>query len=313
MLKQFQHIWKNATANKYQIVLRRFASFTVDHIGANQQQFKQSNKNFNQRRQPKHFGAVNSCENGVQIRSISSNTANNNTNLNRSENVTSKYKKMEANLKWRSDPVITTLETPQFKSILRKNILDLVALFQKYNYEIRIAGGAVRWELCDNFCFTLIVWFDRFLIWLNIFHPDRRDLLMNITPTDIDFATTATPKQMIEMFTNENIRMINSNGEKHGTVTPRINDEENFEVTTLRIDVRTDGRHAEVEFTTDWLLDANRRDLTINSMFLGFDGKVYDYFFGYEDLKNRRVVFVGEPANRIQEDYLRILRYFRWV
>lgn len=136
---------------------------------------------------------------------------------------------------------------------------------------------------------------------------------MNITPTDIDFATTATPKEMIEMFTKENVRMINANGEKHGTVTPRINDEENFEVTTLRIDVRTDGRHAEVEFTTDWLLDANRRDLTINSMFLGFDGKVYDYFYGYEDLKNRRVVFVGDPANRIQEDYLRILRYFRWV
>lgn len=147
----------------------------------------------------------------------------------------------------------------------------------------------------------------------NIFHSLHRDLLMDITPTDIDFATTATPKQMVEMFTNENIRMVNSNGEKHGTVTPRINDEESFEVTTLRIDVRTDGRHAEVEFTTNWLLDANRRDLTINSMYLGFDGKVYDYFFGYEDLKNRRVIFVGEPANRIQEDYLRILRYFRWV
>ncbi|XP_055306676.1 CCA tRNA nucleotidyltransferase 1, mitochondrial [Sitodiplosis mosellana] len=279
MFKQFQHIWKNATVNKYQIVLRRFASSTVDHVTA-KQQFEQSNKNYNQRRQ--HISAFHSCENAGQIRYISNNTVNNSTNLSRSENVTSKYKKMEANLKWRSDPVITTLETPQFKLILRKNILDLVALFQKHNYEIRIAGGAVR------------------------------DLLMNITPTDIDFATTATPKQMVEMFTNENIRMINSNGEKHGTVTPRINDEENFEVTTLRIDVRTDGRHAEVEFTTDWLLDANRRDLTINSMFLGFDGKVYDYFFGYEDLKNRRVVFVGEPANRIQEDYLRILRYFRF-
>lgn len=150
MLSHFQHIWKNATANKYQIVLRRFASFTVDHVGAkSQQQFKQSNKNFNQRRQPKHFSAIHSCENGIQIRYISSNTTNNdNTDLDRSENVASKYHKMEANLKWRSDPVITTLETPQFKSILRKNILDLVALFQKYNYEIRIAGGAIRWEFC---------------------------------------------------------------------------------------------------------------------------------------------------------------------
>lgn len=136
---------------------------------------------------------------------------------------------------------------------------------------------------------------------------------MNISPHDIDFATTATPKQMIEMFEQENVRIFNLNGAKHGTITSRINDEENFEVTTLRLDVRCDGRHAEVEFTTDWLLDANRRDLTINSMFLGFDGKVYDYFFGYEDLQNRRVIFVGDASNRIIEDYLRILRYFRYV
>lgn len=74
---------------------------------------------------------------------------------------------------------------------------------------------------------------------------------------------------MKEMFETEKIRMINMNGEKHGTITPRINERENFEVTTLRIDVTTDGRHAEVEFTTDWMLDANRRDLTINAMFLG--------------------------------------------
>lgn len=117
---------------------------------------------------------------------------------------------------------------------------------------------------------------------------------------------------MKEMFTTENIRMINARGEKHGTITPRINNKENFEVTTLRIDVRTDGRHAEVHFTTDWQLDANRRDLTINSMFLGLDGTLYDYFYGYEDLQQRRVVFVGDAAIRIQEDYLRILRYFRF-
>lgn len=93
---------------------------------------------------------------------------------------------------------------------------------------------------------------------------------MGKKPTDLDFATTATPQQMKDMFTAETIRMINTNGEKHGTITARINDKENFEVTTLRIDMVTDGRHAEVEFTTDWKLDANRRDLTINSMFLGW-------------------------------------------
>lgn len=135
---------------------------------------------------------------------------------------------------------------------------------------------------------------------------------MKKIPADIDFATTATPTQMKEIFTKEGIRMINANGEKHGTITPRINDKVNYEVTTLRIDVTTDGRHAEVEFTHDWLLDANRRDLTINSMFLGLDGTVYDYFFGYEDLEQRKVRFVGNAATRIQEDYLRILRYFRF-
>lgn len=97
-----------------------------------------------------------------------------------------------------------------------------------------------------------------------------RDLLLGQKPTDLDFATVATPQQMKEMFTTENVRMINMNGEKHGTITPRINDKENFEVTTLRIDMITDGRHAEVQFTTDWKLDANRRDLTVNSMFLGW-------------------------------------------
>lgn len=92
---------------------------------------------------------------------------------------------------------------------------------------------------------------------------------MGLKPKDLDFATTANPDQMKEMFDNEKVRMINMKGEKHGTITARINDKENFEVTTLRIDVVTDGRHAEVQFTTDWLLDSLRRDLTINSMFLG--------------------------------------------
>lgn len=135
---------------------------------------------------------------------------------------------------------------------------------------------------------------------------------MGICPTDVDFATTATPEQMKAMFEAEEIRMLNTKGEKHGTITVRINDKENFEVTTLRIDVATDGRHAEVQFTTDWQLDANRRDLTINSMFLGIDGSIYDYFYGYEDVQQRRIAFVGNADSRIKEDYLRILRYFRF-
>lgn len=174
------------------------------------------------------------------------------------------------------------LDSPVFKSILTPEINYIFDLFKKYNYEIRIAGGAVR------------------------------DLLMNITPKDIDFATIATPDQMKDMFEKEGIRTLNRNGEKHGTVTVRINEKENFEITTLRIDVRTDGRHAEVKFVNDWKLDSNRRDLTVNSLFLGQDGTVYDFFNGIEDVLQRRIRFVGEPEQRIREDYLRILRYFRF-
>lgn len=113
------------------------------------------------------------------------------------------------------------------------------------------------------------------------------------------------------MFEAAGVRLINTNGERHGTVTPRLRDVQ-FEVTTLRIDVATNGRHAEVAFTTDWQLDASRRDLTINSMFCDLDGHVYDYYYGYDDLLQRRVRFVGDPEQRIREDYLRILRYFRF-
>ncbi|XP_049877804.1 CCA tRNA nucleotidyltransferase 1, mitochondrial [Pectinophora gossypiella] len=190
--------------------------------------------------------------------------------------------KMDMDLICRENPVVVKLESAEFKNIFTEEVMELKRIFDKYKYEIRVAGGAVR------------------------------DLLMNQPPKDLDFATVATPQQMKDMFTVENIRMINMSGEKHGTITPRINDKENFEVTTLRIDMVTDGRHAEVEFTTDWKLDANRRDLTINSMFLGFDGSVYDYFFGYEDLQKRRIAFVGDPDVRIKEDFLRIMRYFRF-
>lgn len=174
------------------------------------------------------------------------------------------------------------LDSPQFRALFTPEVKELVDIFKRHGHELRIAGGAVR------------------------------DLLMHKQPQDLDFATTATPTEMKEMFENEGVRMINCKGEKHGTITARINDKTNFEVTTLRVDVVTDGRHAEVEFTTDWQTDANRRDLTVNALFLGLDGTVYDYFHGIEDLEKRRIVFVGDPVQRIQEDYLRILRYFRF-
>jgi tRNA nucleotidyltransferase (CCA-adding enzyme) len=131
------------------------------------------------------------------------------------------------------------IDTPEYRALLTPHLLKLAELFKANHYEIRVAGGAVR------------------------------DILMGIIPHDVDFATTATPEQVKDMLTKANIRMINSNGEKHGTITARVDDIENFEVTTLRIDVATDGRHAVVEYTQDWQLDANRRDLTMNALFLG--------------------------------------------
>ncbi|XP_077323628.1 CCA tRNA nucleotidyltransferase 1, mitochondrial isoform X2 [Lithobates pipiens] len=173
------------------------------------------------------------------------------------------------------------LQSPEFQALFTEGLQTLTGLFAQEKYELRIAGGAVR------------------------------DLLLGDQPHDIDFATTATPEQMKDLFLKSGIRMINNKGEKHGTVTARIKDQ-NFEITTLRVDLVTDGRHAEVQFTKDWEQDAERRDLTINSMFLGFDGTLYDYFNGYEDLKSHCIRFVGDPAKRIQEDYLRILRYLRF-
>lgn len=119
-------------------------------------------------------------------------------------------------------------------------------------------------------------------------------------------------------------------GTRHGSITARINDKSQYEVTTLRIDKKTDGRHAEVEFVRDWAIgssfhlvlcllltyswsaDASRRDLTINAMFLDFEGNVIDYFNGREDLERKLIRFVGDPGERVREDYLRIFRYFRF-
>ena len=97
----------------------------------------------------------------------------------------------------------------------------------------------------------------------------------------------------------------------HGTVTA-VSDGRGFEVTTLRRDVETDGRHAVVAFTDDWRADAARRDFTINAMSMTRAGEVFDYFGGIADLRAGVLRFVGDPATRIAEDYLRILRYFRF-
>ncbi len=137
-----------------------------------------------------------------------------------------------------------------------------------------------------------------------------RDALAGRPIADIDLATPDAPEVSQAALEHAGLRVIPT-GIAHGTITA-ISDGRPFEITTLRRDVATDGRHAEVAWTTDWQADADRRDFTINAMSLDRHGKVHDYFGGQADLAARRIRFVGDPATRIAEDYLRILRFFRF-
>ncbi len=137
-----------------------------------------------------------------------------------------------------------------------------------------------------------------------------RDALAGRAVADIDLATPRPPGDIVRALTAAGIRAVPT-GIAHGTVTA-VSGGRGFEVTTLRRDVETDGRHASVAFTEDWRVDAARRDFTINAMFLTADGAVFDYFNGIADLRAGLVRFVGDAATRIAEDYLRILRFFRF-
>lgn len=141
-----------------------------------------------------------------------------------------------------------------------------------------------------------------------------RDSILQINSNDIDLACDLTPEKIAEICTHNNIIIIPT-GLKHGTVTVVLN-KINYEVTTLRRDVISTGRHAEVKFTQDWFFDAARRDFTFNAMSIEIDdhGKqyIFDYFNGISDLRNGILRFIGNPQQRIQEDYLRILRAFRF-
>lgn len=138
-----------------------------------------------------------------------------------------------------------------------------------------------------------------------------RDLLVGLPIHDIDFATVFTPEQVIYHCQKANIHVVPT-GIAHGTVTAVIRSWE-FEITSLRRDVKTDGRHASVEFVDDWEEDAKRRDFTINAFYLGIDGTLTDYFGGMDHLKSGHIHFIGDAEQRIKEDFLRILRYFRFL
>ena len=137
-----------------------------------------------------------------------------------------------------------------------------------------------------------------------------RDALIGRAVADIDLATPRAPDEALRALQAAGLRVIPT-GIGHGTVTA-LSGGRGFEVTTLRRDVATDGRHATVAFTDDWTADAARRDLTFNAMSMARDGTLFDPFGGEADLRAGRVRFVGDPARRIAEDFLRVLRYFRF-
>jgi poly(A) polymerase len=136
-----------------------------------------------------------------------------------------------------------------------------------------------------------------------------RNALLGLPVVDIDIATTARPEEVMAAARATGLNAIPT-GIAHGTVTVVANHVP-YEVTTLREDVETHGRHATVAFTGDWAADARRRDFTLNALYCDADGEVFDPLGGYADLAARRVRFIGAAAERIREDYLRILRFFR--
>ena len=170
-----------------------------------------------------------------------------------------------------------------FKNLLcNQNINKIFSAFSNYkNYsEIRFVGGCIR----------------KFL------NKEEID--------DIDLATNVDPSETKKILENYNIKYFEP-GISHGTVIAVL-DKINYEITSLRKDISTDGRRAEVKFTNSWIDDASRRDFTINSIYSDIDGNLFDPFNGKSDLQNGIVNFIGDPDIRIKEDYLRILRYIRF-
>ena len=159
-------------------------------------------------------------------------------------------------------------------------VVKVLALLDRDGEQARVVGGAVR------------------------------NAALGLTPGDIDIATTAVPETVMARAKTARLRTIPT-GVAHGTVTV-VAGGLPLEITTLREDVETDGRHATVRFGRDFVADAQRRDFTINALSVDRTGQVHDYAGGVADLAARRVRFIGDPVTRIQEDYLRVLRFFRF-
>lgn len=138
-----------------------------------------------------------------------------------------------------------------------------------------------------------------------------RDTIQGRQVNDIDIATDALPSEVIKLGKRAGFKVLEA-GLSHGSIT-LISNGDYFEVTTFRSDLTTDGRHSQVEFSTNIEEDAKRRDFTMNAIYMTIDGEIIDPILGWEDLVNGHVRFIGNPEERIREDYLRILRYFRFL
>lgn len=138
-----------------------------------------------------------------------------------------------------------------------------------------------------------------------------RDSLLGETPKDFDIATTHHPEAVMRLLRQAGMRCVPS-GLAYGTVTAVCKDRTTYEITTLRSDMKTYGRHADVQLGGTWETDARRRDFTMNALYLDAEGRLFDFTDGLSDLRSRCVRFIGEPAIRLQEDYLRFLRFFRF-
>jgi tRNA nucleotidyltransferase/poly(A) polymerase len=174
-------------------------------------------------------------------------------------------------------PVLTRERAPWLET---GPLAKLLAVLDRDGEEARVVGGAVR------------------------------NTLLGLPPGDIDVATTAVPETVVHRAKDAGFHPVPT-GIEHGTVTVVVHDVP-FEVTTLRQDIETDGRHAVVRFGRNWKADAERRDFTINALFVRRDGQVIDFVGGLQDIEARRVRFIGDPARRIDEDVLRVLRFFRF-
>ena len=137
-----------------------------------------------------------------------------------------------------------------------------------------------------------------------------RNAFSNRDVKDIDFASTLEPEQVIGVLDKNKIKFLDI-GKEHGTITAIINNTK-YEITSCRSDIKTDGRHALVDYTSDIKVDSNRRDFTFNAIYVDQSGDIFDFHNGLKDLEKNKVQFIGDVEQRIQEDYLRILRFFRF-